>query len=125
MDRTCVFLLWAGSVDNEVRWPRRTLTCARLFGLVQDPSLARGRKYLHELLQYRTDLEQHTRALPAIDALCNDYRRLSKVTLFGLTSLHGLLVSNMATKQNLKQHLMLHSITDGSCIQCMKDVISS
>jgi hypothetical protein len=35
--------------------------------------------------------------------------------LFGLASLHGLLVSKTATKQNLKQHLMLH-ITDGSCI---------
>jgi hypothetical protein len=104
------------NADGRLLSTENLLTCVRLFGLLQDLSLTRGRKYLHDqLLQYRTDLEQHTRALPAIDALCNDYRRLSKVTLFGLASLHGLLVSKTATKQNLKEHLMLH-ITDGSCI---------
>jgi len=104
------------NADGRFLSTENLLTCAHLFDFVQDPSLTRGRKYLHDqLLQYRTDVEQRTLALPAMDVLCNDYQRLSKVTLFGLVSLHGLLVSKTETKQSFKEHLMSH-ITDGSCI---------
>ena len=44
--------------DGRLLSTENLLTCVHLFGLVQDPSLTRGRKYLHDqLLQYRTDLE--------------------------------------------------------------------
>jgi len=62
------------NADGRLLSTENLLSCARLFCLVQDPSLTvRARKYLHDqLLQYRTDLEQRTRALPAINVLCND-----------------------------------------------------
>jgi len=104
------------NADGRFLSTENLLSCVHLFGLVQDSSLIHGRNYLHDqLLQYRTDLEQHTHVLPAIDALCNDYRRLSKGTLFGLASFHGLLLSKTETKQSLKEHLMSH-ITNGSCV---------
>jgi hypothetical protein len=50
------------------------LTCVRLLRLARDPPLTLVRKYLHDqLLQYRTDLEQRSRALPATGTNQNLY----------------------------------------------------
>ena len=38
------------NTDGRLPSTENLLTCAHLFGLMQDPSLTRGRKYLHDLL---------------------------------------------------------------------------